>query len=140
MRDIIELAIFSDIFHLKRYLDTRNLELYFLAKHLSGKKWNFVGLSYPFKFCWILTSVCFACNSWKTTIYLFHPVNNGCIVRKRNYNNCIIVSIALVEAVKIHNLLLQLIIHGCKTASSIDTKSFAIPNIKFYLHDVWFYQ
>ena len=25
---------------------------------------------------------CFACNSYKISICLFHPVNNGCIVRK----------------------------------------------------------
>ena len=36
---------------------------------------------------------CFVCNSQKITIFIFHPVNNDCIVRKRNYNDCIIKSI-----------------------------------------------
>ena len=49
-------------------------------KHLSGKKICKVALSYSFKCC-------------VKTICLFHPVNNDCIVRIRNYNNCIIESI-----------------------------------------------
>ena len=90
----IIVKIFS-AFHLRWYLDTWNFNLHFLTKHFR-KKLNFVG-------CFIISIQMLCINffeSWqvlclqflKTTICLFHPVNNDCIVRKRKYNNFIIES------------------------------------------------